>query len=142
MNRTNLPSYRKIQSGESSYILHLTVAIAVFVTCCWPYLIWHGTDPSGGWVWDTSSWTACLLWWLGVSLLLGVIAVLNKARADSRHLPYVRSKRDARELSRLKNRLLQLRLEEMRYRQGLRKDDLRSQEDMITTLPQDFTSFP
>src|SRR6185503_2424127 len=82
MNRTNLPSYPNpaVQSGESSYILHLTVAIAAFVTCCWPYLIWHGIDQSGGWVWDTSSWTACLLWWLGVSLLLGVIAVLNKAR--------------------------------------------------------------
>ena len=135
-NRSSYTPRNPVQSGEASYVLHLTVAAAAFATCCWPYFIWHGTDPSGGWVWDASSWTACLLWWLGVSLIVFVIAGLSKVKADSRHLPYARSKRDARELSRLKDRLLRLRLEEMRYRQGLRKDDLRAQEDMITT--QDF----
>ena len=140
MNRNQAPR-NPVQSGEGSYILHFTVAAAAFAACCWPYLIWHGIDQSGGWVWDTSSWTACLLWWLGVSLLFGVIAVLVKANSPAAKAAEQRE-RDARELSRMKDRYLQLRLEEMRYRQGLRKDDLRAQEDVITTLPQDFLQHP
>lgn len=107
-----------------SYILHAVVTGTAFLTCCWPYLIWHGTDQYGRMVWDTSSWTACLLWWLGVSLVIWVTWVLSGARPLSlREAAEVES----RELKRLRTRYRKLQREHFRDHENLRAHALREE---------------
>lgn len=68
MNRT---SQRNSDPG-GSFVLHGVVFLAVFVTCCWPYLIWHSEDQYGRMQWDTSSWAACIMWWISVAVIVAV----------------------------------------------------------------------
>jgi hypothetical protein len=125
MNRTNPPSYHPVQTGEGSYILHAVVAGVAFLTCCWPYLIWHGEDRYGRMVWDTSSWTACLLWWLGVTLIVFMSWGLSRVSRNIslREVAAV----ETPELRRLRARYSRLQRQQFRQDNDLRAHALREE---------------
>ena len=93
---------QETQDNGGSLILHVVVAGTAFVTCCWPYFIWHGEDQYGRMSWDASSWTGCLIWWISVAVIVmlartGSSAVRAAKAADkqSRKLEKLRRKSSA-----------------------------------------------
>ena len=72
------------KEGDGSYVLHIVIFAVVFLTTCWPALIWHGTSANGGWRWDGKSTIACLIWW-GVLLVPVAVITIRQSAPARRH---------------------------------------------------------